>query len=130
MHIVLVEDNKGDTYLVQEALDIIGFKDKLTIVEDGETALQLISEQQPPLILMDLNLPNLDGIQVTKQLRERGNISIIIMLTSSSLPFDISRAYGAGVNTYIVKVNTIWALIDNLSRIVTYWEGAQLPYDR
>lgn len=129
MNIILVEDSLGDVYLIQEALDLIGFDGTLTTVGDGEAALRLISEQHSSLVLMDLNIPNLDGVQVTQILRDRGNISIIVMLTSSSLPLDVTRAYQAGVNTYIVKATSIKALIENISRIITYWKGAHLPYD-
>ena len=107
-HITLVEDNPADVYLVRKALQERGIAFELTCFENGEEALNSLSRQernQPDIILLDLNLPMTEGVEVLRRIRsmpELVNVPIAI-LTSSASPADIHRTELLGVTRYISK---------------------------
>jgi two-component system response regulator len=107
-HITLVEDNPADVYLVRKALEERGIAFELTCFENGEEALNSLSRQernQPDIILLDLNLPMTEGVEVLRRIRsmpELVNVPIAI-LTSSASPADIHRTELLGVARYISK---------------------------
>src|SRR4029077_1992408 len=104
--IVLVEDNPGDIVLVRKALDEKGIKFQLTCFENGEKALKNLSQPgrlAPDLILLDLNLPGMDGIDVLRKISNMpGLLSVpIVILTSSESPSDMQRTERIGAARYI-----------------------------
>ena len=112
IRILLAEDNDGDVFLVRRALEKRGLVHELTVARNGEEALNLLnhSEQGPEaealnLILLDLNLPKIDGIQVLSRIRKaevlRG--TPVIVLTSSDSPKDRESALAMGANAYFRK---------------------------
>jgi len=107
-HITLVEDNPADVFLVRKALQERGIAFELTCFEDGEEALKSLSRQErnePDIILLDLNLPMTEGVEVLRRIRtipELVNVPVAI-LTSSASPTDIDRAKSLGVTRYISK---------------------------
>ena len=112
--ILMVEDNANDEMLALHAFKRHNLANKLYVVRDGAEALEYIfctgayanrRIENPKLILLDLKLPLVDGIEVLRQIRTdpRTNMIPVVMLTSSSEERDIVESYRLGVNSYIVK---------------------------
>jgi CheY-like chemotaxis protein len=108
-HILLVEDNAADVYLVRQALEEHGIDHKLTVTADGEAALRLIERAEksaevprPTLILLDLNLPRQDGLTVLKRVRESPHCigARVVVLTSSDAKNDRQRAADLGATFF------------------------------
>lgn len=112
VNILLVEDNEGDIILTTEAFKDMKLDNKIDVVRDGEEALRFLKKQgeygdasTPQLILMDINLPGLDGKQlldIIKKDKELKEIPVV-MLTCSDTDADISECYDKHVNWYITK---------------------------
>lgn len=131
--ILLVDDSEADVYLFQEAFRGLQSVHELEIARDGEEALQLLhaaAEDQllPALILLDLNLPKLDGFEVLSAIRADSKLRSIpvIVLSSSSARSQVQRAYQMGANAYIVKpMNDFVDLVGDFAR---FWlQRAELP---
>jgi two-component system response regulator len=107
--ILLVEDNMDDAGLTIRALKKHNLANNILHVQDGEEALQFLftaSTHQPPkLILLDVKMPKVDGIEVLRQIKSDANLKVIpvVMLTSSKEERDVIESYKLGVNAYIVK---------------------------
>jgi CheY-like chemotaxis protein len=129
--ILLVEDNPYDAELAQRALAKGPVKNPVTLASDGEQALDaLTSKPLPGLIVLDLNLPKLNGIEVLQQIKSNPTLRTIpvIMLTTSDRVEDITRSYEAGANGYVCKP----LLFEDYSKVVDsirqFWtETAKLP---
>jgi CheY-like chemotaxis protein len=112
VHILLVEDNEGDIILTTEAFKDMQLENTISVVNDGEAALRFLKKQgeytgstTPQLILMDINLPGMDGkelLEIIKKDEELKEIPVV-MLTSSAADADISECYDKHVNWYITK---------------------------
>ena len=112
VHILLVEDNEGDIILTTEAFKDMKLDNKISVVNDGESALRFLKKQgeyadssTPQLILMDINLPGMDGKELLERIKSDEELKEIpvVMLTSSSSDSDISDCYDKQVNWYITK---------------------------
>lgn len=110
--ILLVEDNPGDIRLTQEALKESELDVHLDVVSDGEQAVDFLlrkgkygSSPRPHIILLDLNLPKKNGIEVLREIKVHDSLKKIpiVVLTTSDADHDISKAYGLGANCYILK---------------------------
>ena len=130
--ILLVEDNRADAILLQEALRQAEVRQPVDVVTDGEQALSYLAAaaEQPALILLDLNLPRMDGREVLKAVKSdpvTREIPVII-LTTSSAPPDIELAYDRGANAYVRKPLGMDRLTDAVSAIRDFWlRTATLP---
>jgi chemotaxis family two-component system response regulator Rcp1 len=112
VRILLAEDNEGDVYLVRRTLEQRGIPHKLIVARNGEEAMNLLRETEngppgsmPELILLDLNLPRVDGAQILSHIRRTqafGEIPVIV-LTSSDSPKDRELALSLGANLYFRK---------------------------
>ena len=105
---MLVEDNPADVLLVRKALEDRGIKCSLTCFEDGEKALKNLSQPgrlAPDLILLDLNLPRADGVDVLRRICSIPSLSAVpvVILTSSESPSDMQRTAKLGAARYIRK---------------------------
>lgn len=104
--IVLVEDNPGDVLLVRKALQEKGVAADLTCFEDGPKALTSLAQQEvPDLIVLDLNLPKVEGFDVLNTIRSTPKLSAVpvVILTSSESPADKQRTALLGAARYITK---------------------------
>ena len=99
--VLLTDDNEDIVELVQLVLRNAGYK--LITADDGAKAVEVCLKQTPDLVLMDLNMPNMNGIEATKKLRREGFVNPIVVLTASESAEDRARAQSAGCNEYIVK---------------------------
>jgi CheY-like chemotaxis protein len=125
--ILLAEDNDGDVFLVRRALEKRGLSHELVVAHNGEDALAWLDghagaenkDSVPDLILLDLNLPRIDGAQLLSHIRKSNSFSLtpVIVLTSSDSPKDRQMALELGANLYFRKPTDLASFMD-LGRIV------------
>lgn len=132
IEILLVEDNDDDAALAIRALKKKNLCNNLIHLKDGAQALNFIFStgeyagnniQTPKVILLDLKMPKVDGIEVLEKLRADArtrHIPVVIMTSSAEDP-DIKRAYEHGVNSYIVKPVDFDSFIDVVTSLGFYW---------
>ena len=130
--ILLVEDSLADAELTMRALRKGKVANQITWVKDGAEALEFIfragayagrPEQNPKLILLDLKLPKVDGIEVLKRIKadERTRVVPVVMVTSSAEGRDIAESYKLGVNSYLVKPVDFEQFSDTVAKAGLYW---------
>ena len=130
--ILLVEDNSADALLLQEALRVADVAHPVDVVTDGEQAMaHLRSAERPPgLVLLDLNLPRMDGREVLAQVKSDPDLRDIpvIILTTSSAPKDVELAYDRGANAFMRKPLGLDRLVEAATSIRDFWlRTATLP---
>ena len=136
MHLLLVEDNPGDIFLVREA--IATFIEQGTLqfstVHSGTEALAFLRRQapytqvaSPDLVLLDLNLPAESGYEVLAELRQDPELKCIpvVVLTSSNKQEDINQCYELGANAYLVKPIELEPALSLLRSTVTFWSACK-----
>ncbi|HWB83074.1 MAG TPA: response regulator [Bryobacteraceae bacterium] len=107
--LLVVEDNPTDTILLKRALSEHGVNYEMIVLEDGEEAVEYLDKdegaREPDLIIVDLNLPKLDGIEVLKRYRSSSRFAEtpVAILTSSDSPSERRRAENIGINAYLRK---------------------------
>ena len=128
--ILLVEDNEGDIVLTLKALKQAKVSNGVNVVKDGEAALQFLKKegqfkdvQTPDLILLDINLPKVDGIEVLAEIKkDKALMSIpVIMLTTSDSEKDIMKSYNNHANCYITKPVEFQEFIKVIQSIKDFW---------
>ena len=127
--ILLVEDNPNDVEITRRALERGQVKNELTVARDGQEALDILLDRAngdsslPGLILLDLNLPKVDGREVLSRIKTHPLLKRIpvIVLTTSTREEDIVRTYDLGVNTFISKPVRFEDFIKVVSAIQEYW---------
>lgn len=139
INILLVEDNSGDIMLTQEALDESGVKSNLTVVKDGYEAVNFLEKKGnyndvvlPDFILLDINLPKMNGHEVLQKVKSNDQLKHIpvIMLTTSTSEQDILKSYQNYANCYIPKPLDVKDFIKVIDSVKTFWGSvAQLPKD-
>ncbi len=122
--ILLVEDNPDDATLTERALR--GVPAHLEIARDGEEALDYLlndGNDLPRLVLLDLLLPNPDGLEVLRRIREheRTSLTPVVILTSSSSPNDVAAGYRCGANSYVRKPVDFDEFARLIGEIGSYW---------
>ena len=128
--ILLVEDSQADAILIEEALRQASIDDEVERVTDGELALaRLRSGPKPGLMLLDLNLPRMDGRAVLAEVKSDPDLREIpvIVLTTSSAPSDIAFAYGHHANSYVRKPLGLDALVEAARAIRDFWLRTATP---
>jgi chemotaxis family two-component system response regulator Rcp1 len=130
IEILLVEDNEGDARLTREALHDCKIRNALHHVWDGERAIDFLRHRglhadapRPDLILLDLNLPRMDGGEVLAEIKEDAELKRIpvVILTTSSLDADIFRSYNLHANCYITKPISIVEFLKVVAAIEDFW---------
>lgn len=102
--ILIVEDSKDFLWFLRQTFDSQGFT--VCYAEDGEKGLEEAEKENPDLILIDIQLPKMDGIEMAKKIKEKGLNAKMIFLTNMNDPIHISEALdAAGESDYIVKVD-------------------------
>lgn len=123
--ILLVEDNPDDERLTLRAFKRSNMTTPILIARDGAEAIQVLSDADPPpsLILLDVKLPKIDGLEVLKHIRsqERTQLLPVVMLTSSSEEQDIIESYQLGANSYVRKPVDFDQFTDAVSQVGLYW---------
>jgi len=130
--ILLVEDSQTDAELTLRALKLKQFANQVTWVKDGAEALEYLfcegqyegrSNGHPCLVLLDLKMPKVDGIEVLRRIKndERTKTVPVVMLTSSAEERDVVEGYQLGVNSYIVKPVDFDQFMTAVSEAGCYW---------
>jgi CheY-like chemotaxis protein len=131
--ILLVEDNPNDAELAIRALKRHNLANNLVLVHDGEEALDFMfcrgryqernQSDRPRLVLLDLKLPKVDGLEVLKALKsdQRTRITPIVVLTTSKEERDLLRSYDLGANSYIVKPVDFEKFTEAVKDLGLYW---------
>jgi two-component system, chemotaxis family, response regulator Rcp1 len=128
IHILLVDDNEGDILLTREALDDARIVNKISIAYDGLEAIRFLKRQPvgkdtPDLILLDINLPKMNGAEVLAFIKNDPDLKRIpvIMLTTSSAEKDILFAYENHANCYITKPVDLDRFMNVVRTIEDFW---------
>lgn len=131
--ILLVEDNLDDVELTLRALKKNNIRNEVTVVNDGAEALEFLFgtgrfegrdlSNMPTVILLDLKLPKVDGLEVLRRLRgnERTKFLPVVILTSSKEEQDIASGYSLGVNSYVRKPVDFNQFAEAVSHLGLYW---------
>jgi two-component system, response regulator len=129
--ILLVEDDPNDIELIQIALEHYNFVNQIDIATDGEQAVhylfgkdgQLPTKPLPRLVLLDLKLPKIDGIQIIEMIRNspRTRNLVVVVMTSSEESYDLQACYDLGVNSYIVKPLDFQQFVEVSRQVGFYW---------
>ncbi|HEY9623581.1 MAG TPA: response regulator [Crinalium sp.] len=129
--ILLVEDDPNDVELIQLALDEYNFVNQMDVAVDGEQALHYLFGRDgepsvyalPRLVLLDLKLPKLNGIQVLRAIRQHPHTRqlVVVVMTSSAEDQDLKTCYDLGVNSYIVKPLDFQQFITIARQVGFYW---------
>lgn len=132
-HILLVEDNPLDADLIQRALHKVEAGITLEIALDGEEALGHLERWEkgsplPVVILLDLKLPKISGLDVLRRLKTHPKYKLlpVVVLTSSNELTDIRQAYALGANSYILKAIDYDQFSNAVSLIHRYWCGLNI----
>jgi CheY-like chemotaxis protein len=136
-HILLIEDSRADAKIIERALRESAVAHRLTVIADGRVALDYLfglkdvsnpADQEPDLILLDLNLPGLDGCQVLTQIKADPCLRMIpvVILTTSHREEDVLRTYQAGANTYVPKPAEFASYCELVSTLRHYWMDTAL----
>lgn len=130
IHILLVEDNEGDIFLVTEALEEGKIVNKISVTKDGKEAIDFLEKkgkyqnaERPDLILLDINLPKKNGFEVLEHIKSQKNLKQIpvIMLTTSSSEKDISMSYKNHANCFITKPVDVENFLKVVYSIENFW---------
>jgi len=139
LDIILVEDNSADVEMALDALRENHLANRVKVLKDGEEAVDYIFRQgeysdcgiceHPALILLDLKLPKIDGIEILKRIRsdERTKAIPVVVLTSSRSDEDRIESYRLGVNSYIVKPVEWDNFAHAVAQIGLYWAVLNKP---
>lgn len=137
IHILLVEDNEGDILLTTEALENSPAIHQISVIRDGVEAIEFLDRKgryagagSPDLILLDINLPRRNGLEVLEHVKTSELLKQIpvIMLTTSSADKDIQHCYRNHANCYITKPMEASPFVEVLSSVEHFWaQIVQLP---
>jgi len=130
--ILLAEDDENDVDLTLSALRERNLANIVDVVRDGDEALQYLRRQgayaarpaeNPVVVLLDLKMPKVDGLEVLKQIREEPKLALlpVVILTSSREERDLLRSYRTGVNAYVVKPLEFEAFAEAIRQLGVFW---------
>jgi two-component system response regulator len=131
--ILLVEDNPDDEALTIRALKKNNIRNELVVVHDGAEALDFLfcrggfagrnPHEKPQVVLLDLKLPKVDGLEVLRQLREHPDTRLlpVVILTSSREDQDMIRGYRLGANSYVRKPVDFNEFVEAVRQLGLYW---------
>ena len=130
IEVLLVEDDPGDVLMTREAFEDNKVRNRLTVVSDGEEALAYLRREgqyadalRPDLILLDLNLPRRDGLEVLAELKADPELRVIpvVILTTSQADEDILRSYALHANAYVSKPVDFERFMDVIRQIDNFF---------
>ena len=138
--ILMADDDADDCFMTQRALAVAGVVNPIKFVHDGAALLDYLhgrppyddsaTSPRPSLLLLDLNMPKIDGRQALAAIKRDPNLRRIpvVVLTTSKAEEDICRTYDLGVNSFITKPPSFDSLVASMRAIVGYWfEVVELP---
>lgn len=139
--ILLVEDNPNDVELTLEALSEQNLSNRVIVLNDGVKAMEYLlydenyknrERENPAVILLDIKMPRMDGIEVLQALKSSKELRTIpvVMLTSSREEPDLKKCYELGVNAYVVKPVNFKDFYEAVKQVGIFWAAInELPYN-
>lgn len=130
IEVLLVEDNASDVELTVRALQRAKLRNRVHVARDGAEALEFLQGHVPDLILLDLNLPKVDGREVLERVKQDQRLQHIpvIIVTSSQAEEDIAKSYRLNANAYVTKPIDPAAFLKAVNAIGQFWlEIVKLP---
>ena len=128
VQLLVAEDNPEDLEILRRALACSGLACDLRVARDGQEAVALLLEDEravppPDLVVLDLNMPKLNGLEVLQRIRASGRIALlpVVMLTVSTRDEDVMESYRLGANTYLQKPAEFSQLVRLLEVLGEYW---------
>ncbi len=136
--ILLAENNANDVELTLVALAENNLANKVTVVRDGEEALDYLyyrakfqdrPKGNPVLVLLDLKMPKVDGLEVLHQIKNDPDLKAIpvVILTSSGMEKDLMESYNRGVNAYVVKPVAFHDFVEAIKKLGAFWAIVNEP---
>jgi len=136
--ILLAEDSMRDAELVLDALDSNNLANSVIHVRDGAEALDYLyrrgqfadrTDAQPALVLLDLKMPKVDGLEVLRQIKDDPALKLIpvVMMTSSAEEQDLLKSYQLGANAYVVKPVKFHEFVDAVKHVGGFWAVLNQP---
>jgi len=136
--ILLVEDDENDVFFLQQAMHRAGVVNPIQVAHDGQQAIDYFkgtgkfADREkfplPYLVLLDLKLPHVMGLDVLKWIRQQPAVTAIVIILSSSMDeADIATAYRLGANGYLVKLPDVSRLTDMAKSIKDFWLTQNIP---
>ncbi len=142
-HILLIDDSRPDVKIIERALREANIQHRLTVIQDGARALEYLrrlheaetpADREPDLILLDLNLPGIDGTEILTEIKLDRYLKTIpvVVLTTSRREEDVVATYQAGANTFIQKPSEFPRYRDLVITLRAYWHETAIraPRDR
>jgi CheY-like chemotaxis protein len=128
--VLFAEDNEDHAFLIRRSLSSVGAE--LTHVADGEDAIGRLEAWEgplPDLVLLDMNMPRLSGLEVLERIRasSRYDRVPVVIFSTSRLPADLARAYAARANSYVAKPASFAEFRDILGKLGDYWTTVNAP---
>jgi CheY-like chemotaxis protein len=131
-HVLVVDDSPRDTELTVNALETYRLTNKVTALRDGAEALDYLyrrgefagrTDAQPAVILLDLKMPKVDGIEVLRQIKGDPLLKMIpvVVMTSSREEQDVLKSYQLGVNAYVVKPVQFQEFVEAVKQLGMFW---------
>jgi CheY-like chemotaxis protein len=136
--ILLVDDSPQDIELALDALEAYRLANQIVCLRDGEEALNYLyrrgpfserTDSQPAVILLDLKMPKVDGLEVLRQIKNDPELKVIpvVMMTSSRQEQDLLNSYQLGVNSYIVKPVKFQEFVEAVKLVGAFWALLNQP---
>ena len=134
LKILLIEDNLDDVFLIQLAIKKTGINSSMSIINNGEEGIGCLTklvdkkEKLPDLILLDINLPKITGLEILQKIKSNKFIKLIptVIFTSSDSPYDMNSSYESGADCYIRKPNNIHDFEKIMKSIINKTERLRL----
>ncbi len=126
VELLVVDDNPGDFALIRESFRDCAVPVRITPALDAERVFEILEDPNgvsPDLIILDLNLPRINGFEVLKRIRADGRTAAVpvVVMSSSTLPTDVYRAYDLHANAYITKPSNLDTYFEIARSIATLW---------
>ncbi|MFL3660680.1 MAG: response regulator [Polaribacter sp.] len=125
LDVLLIEDNLIEVMKMERAISSLGLNHIINVANNGEEALEILEDNQqwPDLILLDLNMPRISGIEFLMILKNNDDLKHIptVILTTSDNQKDIEECYRIGVSGYIVKPLKYYDYVDKIQNVLSYW---------
>ncbi|BDP41408.1 response regulator [Deinococcus aetherius] len=131
-HVLLVDDNETDVILAQAALELSGLGAVVSVARDGADALAFLRREgphasrgtgDPHVVLLDLNMPRMSGLEVLGELRRDARLRHlpVVMLTTSQADGDVYSSYASGANAYVVKPVSFDGTVEAMRTLTAFW---------